>query len=41
VDAISKVSIPTNVSQLGAFLKLTNYYKWFVKRLNQIAKALI
>ncbi len=41
VDAISKVQKLTNVSQLGAFLRLTNYYKRFVKGLNQIAKPLI
>ncbi len=42
MDAISKVPIPINVSQLRAFFGLVNYHKWFGKRLiNQIAKPLV
>jgi hypothetical protein len=40
VEIISKVSQPTNVSWLGAFLGLCNYYRRFVKGFSSIAKPL-
>ena len=40
MDALQKITAPTDVSRLRAFLGLANYYRPFVKNFSLIAKPL-
>ena len=40
VEAIKKIEIPTNISQVQSFLGLVNYYRWHLKNLAEVALPL-
>ena len=40
VEAIKKIEIPNNISQVQSFLGLVNYYRWHLKNLTEVALPL-
>ena len=40
MEAIHKLPIPTNMTEVRSFLGFTNYYRWFIRKYAQVAKPL-